>query len=221
MRCRTWAGLLSAALLGSTLGGLRAQLKPNPYATIISRNAFGLKPVSSEAKTPLPPISRIDVFLTGISTVGGLKQVLLEVMDRRPGKKTEYLPPLVEKDVQDRVEVLSIDANKGTVVIKIDGDEKTLTFEKDAPKAGVTTPPVRPPLPNAFVRTPGPGFFPRRTALSAAPSTASGKLGVVVGGANAAGTAGPSLSPMPSANLGAANRGVPVLATLPPRIYGR
>jgi hypothetical protein len=222
MRCRTWTGLLSAALLTSTVGEVGAQLKHNPYAAIIRRNAFGLRPVTPQTQAPLPPAPRIDVFLTGISTVGGRKKVLLEVADRRPGKKTEYLPPLVEKDVRGRVEVVSIDADKGAVVIKIDGDVRTLTFEKDAPKAGGITPPVPPPLPYSFARATRPGFFPPPPALGTAPPMASGKLSVLVGGAKAPGTAGPSLSSMPSASFGGVvDRGVPVVATLPPKMYGR
>ena len=218
MRHRTWTGLLSAALLASTAAGLRAELSHNPYAAIIPRNAFGLNSLKPEPKTPPPPAPGVDVYLTGIVTLGRAKEVLLQVVDKTPGKKPEYLPPLVEGDVQGRVEVVAIDADKGAVVIRIDGVERTLTFEKDAPKPGGATPAVLPqPLGHLLVRSAGPVLLPPPTAQ---PTTAPSGSGVMVGGANTPGTVGPLLPPMPTTKLsGVVDRGIPVAPPSPPRMY--
>jgi hypothetical protein len=131
------------------------------------------------------------VLLTGISTLGGVKKVLLQIADKAPNKKPEFPPPLVEGDVQGRIEVVSIDADKGAVVIKLDGNEKTLTFEKDAPKAGSAQPPG--PVPGQPLRLGVPGAphpagtVPLPTLQAGAtpaanPAAASGAYGVVVGG---------------------------------------
>ncbi len=222
MRCRTWTGLWSAALLASPAAGVWAELTPNPYAAIVPRNAFGLNPVT-KIQTPPPPPTGVDVFLTGITTLAGTKEALLQVVEKSPGKKPEYLPPLVEGDVQGRVEVVSIDAEKGAVAVRVDGIERTLTLEKDAPKPGGSTPAVWPPLVgNLFVRSAGPVLPPSPTAPSTTSNTAPGKLGVVVGGGTTPGTAGPSQPPMPSTKLsGGLDRGVPAAPTSPPRMYGR
>ncbi len=221
MKGRTLVGLVVAALLATTAGALRAGLTQNPYAAILTRNAFGLKPPPLKTpEPPTPPAPGVDVFLTGISTVGGAEKVLLQVTDKTPGKKTEYLPPLVEKDVQGRIEVVSIDPDKGAVVIKIDGDEKTLTFEKDAPKSSAATAAVQPR--NPYVRAAIPVPPPLPTALAGAPSTVPSRLGVVVGGWNPPGQAASSLPSTPPANWGGGtNRGIRMVPTLPPRSYGQ
>ena len=68
---------------------------------------------------PVVPPSSVDVFITGITTLSGTKKVLLQVTEK--GKQPDYPPPLVEGDGQGRVEVVSIDPDKGAAVIKIDG----------------------------------------------------------------------------------------------------
>jgi hypothetical protein len=188
MKPRTVVGLLSGVCLAGMVSGLRADLKPNPYEAIIDRNAFALKPVPAEPATPPPPpLPGVEVFLTGMYTIGGTEKVVLQITDKSPGKKTEYPPPLVKGDVQGRVEVVSIDPSKGAVVVKIDQQERTLTFEKDSPKPGAAPPPGGPPKP--VVRPPGPTPVPPPLAqppLVPAASTnaprAPGKYGVLVGG---------------------------------------
>ncbi len=223
MEKRALAGLFSAALLASTVEGLQAGLTHNPYTAIVARNAFALRPVPVASPGPrTPPAPAVEVWLAGISTVGGAKKVLLQVADKTPGKKTEYLPPLVERDVQGRVEVVSIDADKGAVVIRVDGDERTLTFEKNAPKAVGATPPIRPALPNASVRTAGAVLLPSPNAMAAAQPMPSGRLGVMVGGADNPSTAGLSMPVAPSPKWGGAtNRAIPFVPPSPTRILGR
>jgi hypothetical protein len=148
MKDKKWAGLVSAVLLAGTVAGLRAELSHSSYEGIVPRNAFGLLPLRRETATsPPPPGPAFEVKLTGIVTLGGMKKALLQVEVDSSGKKIEYLPPLVEGDRQERVEVVSIDPEKGAVVIRIDGNPKTLTFAKDAPKSGRAAPAVLPPIP--------------------------------------------------------------------------
>jgi hypothetical protein len=216
MKYRRWTGFLTAALLAGTVPALRADQTRNPYDAIVARNAFALKPVPPETIVSAQPSAPgVEVLLTGISTVGGAKKVLLQITDKTPGKKTEYLPPLVENDVQGRVEVVSIDAEKGSVVLKIDGNEKTLTFEKDAPKTGGAAPqvPAPPPFPNPLVRAAGAVLLPPPPGPTGEPSAPPGRLGVMMGGLNASGPPGPP--PAAAGADGAANRGLPAFPPTP------
>jgi hypothetical protein len=189
---------LSGVVLGSSVLGVWAEVKENPYEEIVNRNAFALKPPPPPPGPGenAPPPSPVDILLTGISTLGGTKKVLLQVTDKAPGKqKTEFPPPLVEGDVQGRVEVVSIDADKGAVVLKIDGNEKTLTFEKDSPKPGGAVPagtPPHPMMPNPAGTIPLPGVTSAagaaaavNAAMAGGAAGTSGKYGVMVGGGTA------------------------------------
>ncbi len=181
MRTKTVAGWLSGALLASAGVGVRAGAKHNPYEVIVTRNAFGLKPPPPPAGPPAPPTPALDVFLPGVSTVGGRKEVLLEAVDKAPGKAPEFLPPLEEKDVQGRIEVISIDAKKGMVVIEVDHTARTLTFDKSPPKSGGPIPVPQSPKPYLHAAASFP--LPLRRANVPVASSHSGDYGVVVGGA--------------------------------------
>ena len=180
MKRDTLAILLGTVVLGGTTVSVLADLRDNPYQSIVSRNAFALKPPPPPAPPPDPnqqPPSAVEVFLTGISTLGGTKKVLLQVVDK--AKKPDFLPPLVEGDAQDRIEVVSIDPEQGAVVIKIDGVEKQLTFDKNAPKPSASPAPA---MPGAPIPTPPP--IPNPALASAASANpAPSRSGVVVGGA--------------------------------------
>lgn len=210
MKHGTMTVLASAALLSSAMAGVRTDLARNPYEGILTRNAFALKPIPTPANEPAtPPAPTIEVFLTGISTLSGLKKVLLQVEDKSPGRRTEYLPPLVENDVQGRIEVVSINAEKGEVVLKIDGQEKTLSFEKNAPKPSMAAPPATGPTPQLRPALP----FPSNPALAAAATSPRASIkpnAVVVGGGP--NSAGGSLPGTPSAV-----RSMPPVPTMPAR----
>ena len=216
--------MVSAALVTSAAAACGADSTPNPYAVIVTRNAFALNPVSFQAQPPPPPPPGVELYLTGIITLGGAKKVLLLVEDKTPGKKPEYLSPLVEGDVQGRVEVVSIDADKGAVLVRIDGNEKTLTFEKDAPKPSGVAPAGPQPNPHVRPAMPGPPSGSPPAALAAGPSSLSGNSGVVVGGWNAPGPAGSSPPVAPSADWNgvgrAANRAASAVLTMPPSPAG-
>jgi hypothetical protein len=181
------AGLVSAALLASIAIGLGATVRSNPFLSIVERNAFALKPRVTQTASPPVMHPPVEVFLTGISTLGGKKQVLLQITDKTPGKKTEFPPPLVEGDVWGRVKVVSIAPRTGAVVISIEGAEQTLTFEKNAPKQ---TPAAAP-----RVLTSVPAGNPQRILPTSAATTRNPATGlvnrqnVVVGGGGMSTTA--------------------------------
>jgi hypothetical protein len=188
------AGALSAVFLVGSVAGRGAEANENPYQDISRRNAFALKPPPpppdpSEANQPPP--SSIEVFLTGISTLGGTKKVLLQIVEKGPNKKPDLPPPLVEGDVEGRVEVVAIDPAKGAVQIKIDGSERTLTFEKDAPKPANVAVAPPPGLPA------GHGLAGLNPLLAAtAPAAAgAGSHSVMVGGAAASAPVTAAASP--------------------------
>ena len=190
MKTRTLAGLLSALALGSSIVVTDAEVRDNPYQVIVTRNAFALKPppppVDPAAAKNEPPPSPVDVVLTGIATLGGNKKALLQITDKSPSKagKTEYPPPLVEGDIQGRVEVVSIDAENNKVVIKIDGNEKTLGFnDKEAAKpAGPAGAPAAPGAPPPATGPSFPSPFGTPAPVAAAPVDNSSHSAVVVGG---------------------------------------
>ena len=207
MKSRTLARLAGSAVLASSVVGTWAEVKDNPYQVIVTRNAFALKPPPPPPPpgADQPPPSPVDVLLTGISTLGGTKKVLLQITDKSPSKagKTEFPPPLVEGDVQGRIEVVSIDPDKGVVVIKIDGSEKTLTFDREPPKAGGPPPPGQPLPPGSRpgMPMPMPGAMPSPMGSIPAPATApassTGRYGVVVGGGSPTATPAPSVPQIP------------------------
>jgi hypothetical protein len=225
-------GLVGATWLASSTVGSWAAVKDNPYEMIVTRNAFALKPTPPDTgPPPPPPPPAVEVLLTGISTLGGAKKVLLQITDKTPGKKAEFPPPLVEGDIQGRVEIVSIDPDKGLVVVKIDGTEKPLTFEKDAPRTSGVPSSIPPPIPGPRVAGTmplSPPPLPPQGApgeLTNAPSGPSGKFGVLVGGGNA-GNSG--AQPMPATSLAggatlhqATNWPAGVLSPTPTRLYGR
>jgi hypothetical protein len=170
--------LFGSAAIGNTVPGT------NPYVGIVRRNAFALRP-PAPLPAPQPAIScPVELFLTGISTLAGRKEVLLEMTEKTPGKKAEFLPALQEGEVQGRVEVVKIDAARGAVVVKVDGQDRKLTFEANAPK--------EPPAPAVATAARWPARIPVPVSLPpAAPRLRSLPLvshGVVIGGAGTPGS---------------------------------
>ena len=222
MRNQNWIKFVGCAVLGLSASGLSADTKGNPYQVIVERNAFALKPPQAQIKPEeVTPPSAVEVQLTGISTLGGKTKVLLQITDK--SKKVDFPPPLEAGDVQGRVEVVSIDAEKGSVVVKIDEREKTLTFDSPKPSApppggpGAAGTP-RPGAPMPGMPMPG-GISPFPPGLTAPPPpsplggapASPGHNNVLVGGSSAGagipaptGTAPspmyPSAAPIPSSS---------------------
>ncbi|MEN9574801.1 MAG: hypothetical protein RL514_2656 [Verrucomicrobiota bacterium] len=141
------------------------------YKVILDRNPFGLKPppppVAPPAPAPLPE-TPTNYKLSGITALFNPPRAMF--VNQPPGKPTPEYLSLSEGQVQGSLEVLpnGINVKAGTVRVKISGEERTLSFEKDGLKApagppimtapGVPLPPFG--LPNPVPPTPGGSMVP-------------------------------------------------------------
>lgn len=109
-----------------------AELKEN-YQSIIERNPFGLKPPPPPPTNNVPPPepkAKVEVFLTGITSIGYPKfpkQAFFYT--REQGKKDLTYYALTEGAGKDGIQVLGIDPEKRKVKIKMDNAETMLSFE--------------------------------------------------------------------------------------------
>ena len=173
------------AILAASLLWTHANVEDNPYATIVTRNPFGLKdppppPPPPQQNVPATPPAKVTV--TGFMNLFGQPQVLLEIFDE-PGKGggTPKKPILREGERMGAVEVLQIDVHKNTVKIRNSGAETNLTFDiAKAPTPGVPGVPGM-PVPNN--PPPIPGAMPPPTTAGGA-----GQPTVISGNANAGGS---------------------------------
>lgn len=150
---------LKIICLGAVLGtfSVRDGLsdESNPYLSIVERNPFNLNdvPVASTnqpvVEQPKPPAPKVK--LTGLTDLFHKKKALLEVSDPTGGKKTTPLI-MIEGESKEGVELVSINMEKNEVVMKIDGEKATLTFETHE-----STPPPGPGAPGG----PGSGKGPK------------------------------------------------------------
>ncbi|MCX6882806.1 MAG: hypothetical protein NTV12_09935 [Verrucomicrobia bacterium] len=120
---------MTVALLGVTLTTLEVSAVATPrtreaYQIISERNPFGLKPPpppveAPVAETKLPPPVKVDIFLTGITTVG--------------------YPS--EGQGKDTIEVVEINEKRpASVTIRVAGAEQVLTFETNGIKPPTSGP---------------------------------------------------------------------------------
>ena len=117
-----------------------------PYRVIVDRNPFGLKPPPPPpAEAPPPPPPKVELYLTGISTLFKPKRAYLMAKDL---KKDNPYYSLAENEGRDGVEVLEIDEVNRKVKIKNQGNEVVLTFENNG-----VPPPA--PLPAGAMPLPG------------------------------------------------------------------
>ena len=152
-------GLCASALIaGADVAG--------DYKIILERNPFGLKP----PPPPPPPATNAPVEtptaykLSGITAIFRPPRAMF--VNQPPGKPTPEYLSLSEGQRQGSLEVLpgGIDVKAGTVKVKISGEERTMSFEKDGLKGpsapviatapGVPTPMVAPGF-NPVPATPG------------------------------------------------------------------
>jgi hypothetical protein len=101
----------------------------NPYADIVTRNAFGLKP-PEPPKAPEPPKEEVapsNIFMTGVTSIGGKKQVYLKVVT--PGEKEPKYLRLGENERDGAIEVTEIIPKTGRARIKNRGVPSTISFE--------------------------------------------------------------------------------------------
>lgn len=159
-RTRTVTRWLSGLWAVATLiAGSGAQaddpLPERGYARIVGRNAFGLRDPVPPPPPPTNPAPRIeppnvDVTLTGITEVAGVRYAHLMVPDKdRPGR---FLYPTLTDDPgkgntrhSSGLEVAMIDLATETVRIRHLGLESVLSFQDNGPAAGATPAAARVP----------------------------------------------------------------------------
>ncbi len=178
-----------------------AATSENPYAGIVERNVFALKPPPPppDPESLKPLASKIT--LTGILTIFGKKQALMKTppgpaVPPKPGQPPE--PPkehsymLTEGQREDEITVLQIDELAKTVKVDNSGHIETLTFATNAPSAAAAAYSGAPsPTGNA---TPPPGGFrsiPRPLRIPTMGSALPYTGGAANPGAAEAPTAGP------------------------------
>ena len=131
--------LAGGLMLCASVGAVVADSGDNPYAGIVERTLFGLKPpaapVDPASIKPPPP----KITLTGITTILGKKRALMKVVlpGVKPGQPpTEASLMLAEGQRDGEIEVLGVDMKEGMVRVDDYGTVTNLTFEKDGVKAG-------------------------------------------------------------------------------------
>jgi hypothetical protein len=144
----------SVLLLSGSLQAVPVeQLKEN-YQSIVVRNPFGLKPPPEPPKETVPevPKPKVEVFLTGITSVGYPrvpKQAYFYT--REQGKKEITYYTMTEDDEKDGIKVLEIDHEKRKVRVNMENRDTILSFETHGvPIAAVAARPGTPgalPLP--------------------------------------------------------------------------
>ena len=112
----------------------------NPYAAIVGRNTFALKP-PAPASTTVAPVATPppNVSLQGISTILGRAQALLKVkIAPKPPEAAKELSLVLDVGQREGdVEVLAIDPAAGTVSLSNQGTPLTLNIkDADKPAAG-------------------------------------------------------------------------------------
>jgi len=123
--------IIAVLLAGATL---RAQdVSERPYATIVSRNMFGLVPIppSPPAEPPVEVDPPPKIAINGIMSIFGNLQVLFKVTPKaKPGQPVvDEAYTMSEGERQDEIEVTKIDQSAGTVTFNNHGIEQTLTLE--------------------------------------------------------------------------------------------
>ncbi len=130
------------ALCGPVTPGFTAA--ENPYAAIVERNVFALKPPPPPASTEPEKAPPPNIMLTGITTIFGNKRAIMRTppVAGKPGEAPrEQSFFLAEGQQEGEMEVLQIDEKLGTVKVKYGGTPVTLSFDKNAPKmAGAAAP---------------------------------------------------------------------------------
>ncbi|HYG21977.1 MAG TPA: hypothetical protein VEH04_04280 [Verrucomicrobiae bacterium] len=160
----------------------------NPYAGIMDRNVFSLKPKVEQPLTPPePPKPPVKLTLTGITTILGNKRALLKAqIPARAGEQAKdesYM--LTEGQRADGLEIKSIDVQGGKVVVDNNGITETLDFVNNGAKLlasaapasstpGVIPPPAGPGAGNATGGLPNlPRPMPSRQVRTGGPSDAA------------------------------------------------
>lgn len=173
----------------------------NPFRLIAARNAFGIKdpplPPEPVVETPPPPPpTPSNVTLTGFSLWQGRKKVYLQIS--APGSKAPSYHDMEEGDVQDDIEILTIDEKNETAKIRNAGQEFTLNFKENGAKPSGA--PGAPPQPGA------PGTIPAPVTTGVVNANRGSGGPTVIGRGGITDSAGPAAN-MAVPMLGGANVG--------------
>lgn len=115
--------------------------KSNPYAIIVARNPFGLRPIPIVEPPPppaAPPAPRPEIKITGITTLLGAPKALFQYEDKET-KRTEFPPLLAEGDTYKMLSVIQIDPENERVRIRNGDTEMLLDFIANGVRPTSTT----------------------------------------------------------------------------------
>ena len=155
---------------GLLLGGMGVSWgnMDDRFGSIKQRNMFGLReppPVQNTAPPPPPPST--SVKLTGITCLFSIKKAILQVTEQGKPADSKIIS---EGSREGSVEVVEVNSEAGTVKIINNGQEVTLSFEKDGVK-----PTAGPPPAPGMLAPPPPGLplpgIPVGSPMPAAPQT--------------------------------------------------
>lgn len=156
----------------------------SPYQSIITRNAFGLRPPPppTPPPEPVPQVTPSALKLTGITTLFAGKRAMFVLQEPN---KPQLISDLVREGERDSVitnlEVINIDERAGVVRVVYGGKELSLNFLDNGLKA-----PAAPAVP-----APGPGQAGRPGAIPAVATVPGARLGAP--GPSAASAASPTV----------------------------
>ena len=206
---------------------LAAESAGSPYAGIVDRNVFGLKPPppppDPEASKPPPP----KITLQGITTILGRKLVLMKVVvpPAKPGGKTEEVPlTLSVGQKSEDVEVLEIhETDPAWVKVNDYGTITNLNFKDNGVNLATAAPPGTPPAggPRPGVPPPSPvpaaggGYAPNPGAYQGRTIPRTSRMSPGGGAAYNPGTAAPNYGGAAAPNTYSALPTAPVTTTSP------
>jgi hypothetical protein len=129
--------LVGAGLLVLLTFPAAALTSDNPYAAIITRNAFALNPPAPVTNAPAGPvIPPSDIEFRGLSTLLGRPQALINVKSKPKPPETPKDRSLV-MDIGQRegeVELLEINMGEGSVKLRNQGTIVTMNLKDNSPK---------------------------------------------------------------------------------------
>ena len=129
----------------------------NPYANIVDRNVFGLRPPPPPPEAPKPEVKLSPITLQGIVNAFGKKQVLFKTtVAAKPGeapKETSFV--MSENERVGEIEVLEINDSAGTVRFRNQGVDLVRDLSKDSAKPPNAPPPAVPTPPPGNANVPG------------------------------------------------------------------
>ncbi len=139
--------MMGATLTTLEVGAAATARTREAYQIISERNPFGLKPPpppveAAPVETKLPPPAKVDIFLTGITTVGYPRiPKRAYIQTKAADKKDPITYMLAEGQGKDAIEVVEINEKRpASVTILMDGKEQVLTFETNGIKPPTSGP---------------------------------------------------------------------------------